>query len=216
MRIGSKLLLIGAGVAVVFWGWRERQLASASSGEAHRMTCKQLGDSGPGDNAHVVLTDFLMTHQIVYAEAKSGAWKKVWVPAVPIDSEYAKQLQAAEGDATKVAVPRPVKVIVLAKDVKDEMALDDLGGKDELEGMVINVIDELGKEERTLLEKSYGDVSGAQIFEVGRAPTSAVLALLAIAAGALLALAVLASFFRRSPPPVRAPRDGMPPVATVG
>ena len=217
MRIGSKVLILVLGVGGVVWGWRERQLASASSGEAHRMTCKQLGESGPGDNAHVILTDFALTHEWVYQEGRSGGWRKVWIPAVPFDSPYVEQVRAAGGNVTKIAVPRPVRVVVLAKDVKDEKALDALADRDEIDGMVINLIDRLGGEEKKLLEKSYGDVSGAQIFEVGRTAWSTGIALLAMVAGGLVALAALVLFFRRSPAQPQSRRAGrMPRVSRTG
>ena len=79
----------------------------------------------------------------------------------------------------------------------------------EEDGALYLVMEKIEGETRTLLEKSYGDVSGAQILEVGRKPTSSILAGLATLGGGGVALAILASFFRRKKAPVIV-ADGSP------
>ena len=52
------------------------------------------------------------------------------------------------------------------------MVSDDTKNEQELEGMVVDLIQSLGRKEEELLEESYGDVSKAQIFEIGGGPTA--------------------------------------------
>jgi hypothetical protein len=201
------LFRIGVGVvgaAAAYWGFKEMRLAGAASDTPTRMTCRELGEKGAAGNAHVVMTDFLLTGDLVYQHKKKSSdadkWKKVWVPAVPSDGEYAKALIAAGGERPQVPPPRPIGVIVVSTDTKNDRELEALGAKDELDGMVTNLIHELGHEEKKLLEESYGDVSKAQIFEVGRKPAGAMLSLLAIVGGAALVAGAIWSFVRRKRP----------------
>ena len=205
-----RIAVVVAGGFGIFWGVKETRLASAASDMATTLTCKQLGDSGAASNAHVVLKDFLLTANFVYEEQKerSRGWNQVWVPAVPIDGEYAKKVAEAGGIMTNVPVPRPIHVIITAKNIVNEQDLARLGGREELEGLVVNVVESIDGDTKKMLEKTYGDIGGAQILEVGRKPTSAVLALLVVLASSIGVLWVVRSWFSRKqdapPPPVSA------------
>jgi hypothetical protein len=203
MGILTKIVIGLVGVGGVLWGTKELKLAGAASETATRMTCRELGEKGAEGNPHVLLTDFVLTDDLVYEHKRktsdASKWKKVWVPAVPSDSAYAKAIRAPGADVSEIPAPRPVSVIVVSSDTKNEAELAALGAKKELDGMVVNLISSLGHEEKKLLEESYGDVSRAQIFEVGRKPAKKILAFGAIVGGAAVALAVLLSFFRKKP-----------------
>ncbi len=210
MGVLTKLVVGAVGAGIVLWGANELRLRGAASDTPTRMTCQELGDKGATDNAHVLLTDFVLSSDLVYEHKRKASsrakWTKVWVPAVPSDSAYAMALREPDADLATIPVPRPVKVIVVSSDTENEADLTALGARSELQGMVTNLIRSLGAEEKKLLEESYGDVSKAQIFEVGRTPTSPLLAVLAIVAGAGVALAVLLSFFRKKRPAPRSDR----------
>lgn len=201
MGILTRIFVGLVGVGGVLWGVKELQLAGAMSDTPTRMTCRELGEKGAEGNPHVILTDFVLTDDIVYEHKRktsdSSKWKKVWVPAVPSDSAYARAVRAPDADLSEIPTPRPVNVIVVSSDTKNEAELAELEAKKELDGMVVNLISSLGHQEKKLLEESYGDVSRAQIFEVGRRPADKLLAIGAILAGAVAALLVLRSFFRR-------------------
>lgn len=203
MGVRLKLFGIGLGIAAALWGWRERTLAAKTGDDAVKLTCKALGASGPGENAHVEMTDFLLAPNFVYQTGKHGSkWSAVWVPAVPLDGEYALRvrdaiLKAGKEKVESVPAPRPVTVIVKSTSVEDEQALNALGEKDVLEGLVVNSIETLDGEERGLLERTYGDVSKAQILEVGRSRTSPWLAVGGLVGGAILTLGSVGALFRR-------------------
>jgi hypothetical protein len=203
MGVLTKIVIGLVGAGAVLWGVNELRLSGAASDTPTRMTCKELGEKGAAGNAHVVLTDFVLTGDLVYEHGRKSSdtskWKKVWVPAVPSDSEYARAVRAPGAAFSKVPAPRPVNVIVVSSETKNEAELTALGAQKELDGMVVNLISTLGHEEKKLLEESYGDVSRAQIFEVGRRPANRWLAIGAIVAGAGVGFAILRSFFRRRP-----------------
>jgi len=204
VKFFTKALIGLAGVGGVAWGVQELRLAGAASETPTRMTCKELGEKGAAGNAHVVLTDFLLTGDVVYEHKRKSSdtekWTKVWVPAVPLDSPYALALRDAGANNPPPPPPRPVHVIAVFTDAKNERDLAALGAKTELDGMVVNVISSLGGEEEKLLKGTYGDVSKAQIFEVGRKPAKSLYAFAGIGVGAAVALGMLVSFFRRRKP----------------
>jgi hypothetical protein len=203
--MGFRIKLFGLlfAIAITGWGNQERKLASLSRETPTKLSCKQLGAAGPGDNAHVVLTDFALAPRLVYDPGKSGDWKQIWVPAVALDGDYVKKLGevlAAHGNVDAVPLPKPITVIITSEDVPDQKAFDALDEKEELEGLVVNSISHLSDDTKRLLENSYGDVSNAQILHLGRKPAHRALAYAGLLGGPLLGLFFLLSFFRRKKP----------------
>ena len=148
--------------------------------EPQAITCADLRDKGPGDNAHIRLQDFLLcSFAYVYEERSPGNWSKVWVPAVPIGGAYHQQLLTkidAQGNLVgDLPMPTNVKVIVKSSDVTNVTELQQLADQETLQGMVVNLVDSLGGEEKKLLHESYPSVNfdDCYIVEIGRTPASA-------------------------------------------
>jgi len=200
VKLLNRLFLGLVGVGLVVYGVKERQLAAVTGEKPVKMTCKELGEAGKLENANVILTDFVLTPNFV-RRGKDDRWTRIWVPVVPVDGEYVRKVKAAGGKSAGVELPRPVQVVVTSDDVRNDKDFEALGSKRELEGLVINEIETMSGNEKELLEKSYGDVSKAQIFAVGRKPTSTALAYGLIAGGVLLGLWVLKSFLPKSKGP---------------
>src|SRR5438067_1043980 len=78
------LALVIIGGALIVWGGKEALLGTASKATPRQITCAELEAQGPGDNAHVVLTNFMYEPRgTVYAYDKNtNRWNTVWVPAV--------------------------------------------------------------------------------------------------------------------------------------
>ena len=76
------LVLLAAGIALFLFAQRASAVRSHSQREPQRLTLQQLIDRGPGDNLHILLTDFLMLPDYIY-ETKLGQWSGAWVPVVP-------------------------------------------------------------------------------------------------------------------------------------
>ena len=51
----------------------------------HELTCHQLGLSGPGDNLHVTLTDFVPCWKgyVTYCQENGPGWRMVDIPVAP-------------------------------------------------------------------------------------------------------------------------------------
>ena len=192
MGFRLKIVIIVLGIGLVGWSAEERKLASLCKAAAASVSCARLGDKGVSDNAHVELTDFILAPNLVYSKDKnSERWDQIWVPAVPVDSPYVQQLATAVAAGKKIEdtpMPKPVHVIVTTKDVGDQAAFDAFGDKEQLEGLVINAISKIDGDTKRLLEETYGDVSHAQILEVGRKPANLALSYLGIVGGVLIAL----------------------------
>src|SRR5688572_14555616 len=105
------LVLIIIGAVLTFAGVQEMRLSSAAKPEPQEISCSELAQNGPSDNAHVLLKDFLITPAFVYETGKSGNWKTVWVPAVP---------------HTTQAIPSEFRVLVKSSRIHSEAELDAL------------------------------------------------------------------------------------------
>ncbi len=149
-------LVIGGGV-LLFFGVQEIRLSSATDAEPQAITCAELAASGPGQNAHVVMGDFLLCSFAFVYEEKNNKWSKVWVPAVPLGGEFHQQLLSmldAEGNLSgEPPMPTDVKVIVKTSDVSNNDDLSNMGDQDTLQGVVINNIESLGSENNEILRE---------------------------------------------------------------
>ena len=158
-RIFFALLVIGG--VFVFLGIQEYRLSKVAKADAQTITCARLAAKGPGDNAHVRLTEFEFTENYIYQEQKrSTQWRTSYVPAVP---------PRVLGDPAV----RVVKVLIKSNKARNEDQLYALG-QAPIEGVVVNKIAALGSDERRLLKESYPDIDfdTCWIVEAGKAPAS--------------------------------------------
>lgn len=191
MRLSLGLLVAALGIGV--YGYQELRLSKTAKPEAQVLTCQELADKGPGDNAHVRLTRFVAsTWSFVYRE-KRGKWTEVFVPAVPRDSAYAQEVEALleQDPDAQIPPPKDVRVVLKLKGVTSANEVKKITDGDELTGLVINEISSLGSETKKLLSESYPGVDFAHcwILEQGRRAGST-MAAIGMLAGAL----VLAGF----------------------
>ena len=181
-----KLLLVLVGIGLFGYGLQEVRLGGVAKPEPQTITCKDLGEKGPGDNAHVRMTDYtLLTADFAVERRKKQTdekWNKAWIPAVP------------KGTTLQTGEPHRVLVHVDKRD-SDQKTLDELEARPVIEGTVINEIDKIGDDVRKVLEASYPlhPVDKAWILEVDRKPRPAYFGYGAIALGLLsLGLAIRA------------------------
>jgi hypothetical protein len=198
MSVAGRFRIIGVigGIGLGFYGFREMRLAQAAKPEPQKITCQALSEKGPGDNAHVIMTDaFLVTGSFAIQTKEktqnASSWEKAWIPAVPMDSDYAKRWEAAEiGES--VAPPTTFRVLVQTGKGNDA-AMERLVEQHVIEGTVINEIDSIDKGIEKLLRDSYPgvDVDRCWILEMGRKPMGSGPALGFLAGGAaLIALSI--------------------------
>jgi hypothetical protein len=153
--------LVIAGGVLVFAGVQEYRLSKVAKAEPQTITCAQLASKGPGENAHVRLTEFEFTENYVYQEQKrSTEWKVSYVPAVP------PRVKDDPG-------VRVIKVLIKSTAARNENELFALG-QAPVQGVVINTISALGRDERRLLKESYPgvDFDTCWIVEAGKEPAS--------------------------------------------
>jgi hypothetical protein len=175
LRLGIAGLVLGG--MLLFAGFREWQLGSASSAQPEDLTLEALIARGPDGNANVRVSDFVLGDNYVYFTDESGIyWTSILVPAMP---------KTMGDQSSHVLIP---KVIVKSKHVANEDQLDALHARVQLQGMVINRIEELGSEEKEILLKDYPgiDFTKCIILEEGRQPSDS--AMLFLMGGGGLAL----------------------------
>lgn len=167
------------GAVLIYFGIQENSLASAADEKPQVITCEQLATAGPGDNAHVTLTDFVLwTDAFVYEEEGSVVkkWSRVWIPAVPEGGEaHQAAVEAVEEFGRNATIPPPKNIrIIVQANAANENEVERLAERDALTGLVINRISDLGSEERGILEQSYPgvDFDHVWIIQEGRKPAS--------------------------------------------
>jgi hypothetical protein len=198
-----KIAIVVIGGVLTFFGFQELRLRSVVKSDPQTITCADLGEHGPGDNANVIMSDFLLCDfSYVYEQREhSRNWEKVWVPAVPLEGEYHQMiLSRLKPDGSidgEIPPPKDVKVIVQSSQVMNEGALTKLAADETLPGLIINEIASLGSEEQKLLRESYPgvDFNKVYILEHMRKPQHAGLSAAMVGGGVLLAGVGVLSFF---------------------
>jgi hypothetical protein len=198
------VLLIGALVAF-FLSILNLSLASASSATPQRITLAQLLANGPGNNAHVLVTDFVPAQNYVYLYqqvrgkynlatppgSENRNWTEVWVPLVPLTAEMKDRL-AAGGDIADLLHPRAVRVVVRLANVHDRDSVEQwCGNKREVKGLVVNSVSSLNTTTKDLLKQSYpdSDFSTCLLIHEGRKPPWAIGIIFGFGMGTLLMVA---------------------------
>ncbi len=175
-----KLIAIAIGVGVFIAGWMEWQLKTVAKTQPQRLTAAELAARGPGNNAHVILTNYDLCDNFVYESTRrnGGTWKKVWVPVVPAGQGCGPQIQIIIAD-TKISGPEQIGMVA-----------------GQVQGLVINKISSLGREERRLLSETYpgADFSKVWIVQNGRSTWSPWAVMGMLGGGGFTVLGVLAAW----------------------
>ena len=158
-----KLVLIIAGVVLVFLSVQEMRLAAVTRLTPQEISCEELCLNGPGDNAHVALIDFILCDfSFVYEESEKGQWENIWIPAVPLQTGFHPEISSnigSDGDIYEdLPVSLDIRVIVKSSRVKNDAALDRFTDQERIQGLIVNKISSLGKDERKILEEHYPGV----------------------------------------------------------
>ena len=181
------------GIALAVAGLPMIRMSSKAKSAPQDLTCQQLSEHGYGANAHVRMSDFVPLPNFVYNRDKqSGRWSTVWVPVASIDlcRKFLKpdgkpDLKAAESSSE-------INVVLRSDSVASEAELTTLGDQDTVDGLVVNDISPLGKEEKENLQQNYPsmDLDHCWILQAGRTVNSVRYGGLGMLAGGL-ALAAL-------------------------
>jgi hypothetical protein len=212
-----RLVWVGVILGVILTGASlvEMRLALGASETPQRLTLAQLAANGPGDNAHVVLTDFALCdgyvclvkvgrydRMITGTDPTTKRWEGAFVPLVPLTPEVRQR--RARGEAVgRESAPAAMRVLLLSYTVHGEADLDRLAAQAELQGTVVNSIKSLDDKTARLLRELYPgkDFNDCLIFQERRKPTPSVLSLLLVFLGTCLSvgsgvLLLIAHFYR--------------------
>ena len=178
MRWRFLLLVFGLSL-IVFGGVQEIELWRVAGRTPQELTYRKLATDGPGDNAHIVLREFLLCVDAFVYEERAGRWTVAWVPAIAKGTELGPNGR-----------PRGNDVGVLVKMPRARSMADVVHAAESpvLQGMVTNTIERLGPDEAAMLARSYPDVDfeRCRIFEVDREPSGLWPVLGSLVGGALL------------------------------
>ena len=161
------LLTLGIGLPILggvfaWHGFKERDIAQASSDTPDTLPLSQLIARGPDGNANVVVTDYVALRPHVVHRGKRGRWSGAWVAVVPKDD-------APPGGGS----PRAVQAFVFSG-ARDPDAVYQRLSSPQLTGMVSNRIltpnDSETDELRGLFPRT--DFSTCVYIHEGREPAS--------------------------------------------
>jgi hypothetical protein len=209
-----RLILIGLGIgaALLTWGVKEVRLAAAAAASPQRLTCRELAEAGPGANAHVILTDFVVaTNGAYYKSNKDQAdWTTIWLPLLPrggasaaaaakpsIGVTLASQISTRPGSGA--AANGGIQILLKSNHIHNQGELTPLYYQRELEGMVVNCVDSVASKEMDVLRIQYPntDFSKCWILEEGRKPATLAMRIGLLSGGAVCMLFALALFAYR-------------------
>jgi hypothetical protein len=221
-----KIVMIVCGVLLGIWSVKELLLSAGASEKPQELTCAELIADGPGDNAHIVLKDFVAcpTWYIYKGASENGPYEWVYLPALELGGDWhrkAVDVLEKEGENAELPAPDDIRLLLKLNDVHTPTQLERVVEADTLHGLIINSTESLGAEEQKLLRQGYPgiDFSKCYILEVGRRPKSSALTAAATLGSAVLVLGGLGWMVwptirnRRvkqaamTPPPVQAQPD---------
>jgi hypothetical protein len=161
------LLTLGIGLPVLgglfaWYGFKERDIAQASSATPDTLTLSQLIARGPDGNANVVVTDYVALRPHVMHRGKRGRWSGAWVAVVPKDD-------APAGGGP----PKAVRAFVFSG-ARDPDAVYQRLSNPQLPRMVSNRIMTPNDSEKDELQGLFpqADFSTCVYFHEGREPAS--------------------------------------------
>jgi hypothetical protein len=186
------IILVVAGGALIFFGYQELRLSRVAKETPQTIPCADLAARGPGDNAHITLTDFDLGANYVYeGRSETSSWTKAFVPAIPRVKNLAEALQAKSSPQ--------IKVIIKSSKVRSKSDMDSLALTSTIQGLVTNEIESLGRDERKLLKESYPavDFDKVWILDHGRQPAGTGKVFAFLGGGTALAAAAIGLFIVR-------------------
>jgi hypothetical protein len=193
------LLLLLGGMGGIIHSFKERTLAARSSEQPQTVSLAELTSHGYGNNAHVIVTDFVADQKNFVYEYRSHAllkpfegdgwdkeWSGVYVPIVP-------------AGLNNTGAPA-MRAIVIASGVRNKKQLPDWFANKQIEGTVVNSVKSLGSGKEDLLRQRYPgtDFSKCVIIEEGSGAHTTSMANIELLVGLLLlpiAGALLAASF---------------------
>jgi hypothetical protein len=195
------LVLVALGAAGLFIGWQEWKLAGHAKPEPQAISAADLIAKGPGENAHIALTDYLDLSYSYVVEQKGKSWRRVWVPIVERDGEFHEKLKNLDPNTALKKLPAPsnVRIIAISNKARNDEDLARIFEAPALTGIIVNDIESLGNKETEILTQSFPGTkfSNVYLIQIGRTPMP-VGGIAAIFGGSAVSLLAGAGFGLRS------------------
>jgi hypothetical protein len=139
--------LVGAGG--LYYGIQEWRLSRVVQDKPHEMTLAELIDKGPGENHHVMLSEFNAGKQMEHVYQK---YETTWIPMTTPN-----QLG-------------PVRAFVRADKIYSDTDMNQFRRQGQVEGVVVNLIESVNGRQRQLLEEAYPgtDIEKSIIIDIDR------------------------------------------------
>jgi hypothetical protein len=189
-RLNCAAIVIGVGLFM--YGVKVANVRANSRTEPQTLTCEELLTRGPGDNLHVVLTDFVLLPEYVY-EAGVGGWNGAWVPTVShelLQAELASVLKVQPTELASVSEERrrdalhklkwselDVKLIVCFRHARSEADVESQLVANELHGTLLRDqgLGGLSSKKRAMLADTYAraHLADCWVLEEGLTPATA-------------------------------------------
>ncbi|MEM6260217.1 MAG: hypothetical protein AAGI37_18225, partial [Planctomycetota bacterium] len=200
------LALLVGGAILTFYGFNQHKLASVAQAEPQSITAADLAANGPGDNAHVTITDTFILDGFSYSsrEDKPTVYEEVWIPAISMQDDYvikrdeliaeAQERNPGNPDysaAEKLAYPSDIRLVIHSKELKSDREIEKFIYETEVTGLVMNEIEKLEGEELAYLKEMFPslDTDTVYLIDHNRKPRGTGTTMLMMVGGVLLMLA---------------------------
>jgi MYXO-CTERM domain-containing protein len=175
MLARAAFVCILLGCFLLFGAYVGAKQSAVARDEPKVITCRELTESGFGDNAHVRMTDFhLGTANYVYEEKVQ--WTKAWVPAAPLGSAlHQAMVRAGQVGADAVRLPgEDVRIIALLPKARNHEDVLKTARQEFIQGLLIKPVEITNRDKSRMLEEAYPglDFDRCLILVEGRKPTS--------------------------------------------
>lgn len=200
-------LIIG-GVVLAFYGVQEYRVSMGTSTAPESVSLQFVEMGQVPENNHVLFGEHVADYDGTVYEYEEGTGRvtHAYYPIVSESHPFFAELSSLEArypdvnDAPDEEWPMidNFKVLVKTKRFKTEDSIPDgMYWEDEVQGMVINLVESMDREEKKLIKEAYPELNMEQllIVEDGRKPTSSVQSLGMVGGGGILSLLGLSLFF---------------------
>lgn len=202
MLIRLALALVVGGAILTFFGYNENKLASAADAEPQKMTVAELIENGPGDNAHLVLSDFWLLDAesvVEYEGEDQSRYTKIWSPMISSGDAYVQRYLAfmASEEVDAPTYEDTIHIVMYSEQINDDNDFYNFLQKETVQGLIVNEIESISGEELSLLQQSLPGINADKvlIFEHNRKPKSSGATMAMMAGGVLLILTGPGLFF---------------------
>ena len=203
-----KIALLFGGIMLAYFGIQEARVSSGTTMEPVKVELAELENGTTPTNGHVLVGGHVADYAGCVYEYEEETQKvtHAYYPIISDDHPFFEKLgklyekypdinEAPESEFPQID---DFRVLVKTKRFKTQNAIPDgLGDESKLQGLVINLVESISREEKKMIQESFPALNFDKVLIVqeGRKPSSQMVSLGMIGGGGLLSLLGLGSFF---------------------